>query len=133
MMQNKKHLWALVFLVLAQFMIVLDISIVNVSLPSIQNTFKLTVTDLQWIVTAYTLAFGGFLLLGGRAADLWGRRRVVISGVVCFTLVSLAIGIVDSAAWMVPLRALQGLAAAFMSPAALSIVLTLFREQHERA
>src|SRR4051812_44611827 len=84
LMQNKRYLWALAFLVLAQFMIVLDISIVNVSLPSIQNTFNLNVGDLQGIVTAYTLAFGGFLLLGGRAADLYGRRRVFLIGVTGF-------------------------------------------------
>lgn len=131
-MNESQKWWALVFLVLAQFMIVLDISILNVALPSIERQFDLTVTDLQWIVTAYTLCFGGFLLLGGRAADLYGRKLVFICGVVCFTSVSLLIGVVDRAAFLVPLRALQGLSAAFMSPAALSIILTLFHEQRER-
>ncbi len=131
-MTNSQKWWALVFLVLAQFMIVLDVSILNVALPSIQRQFSLTVTDLQWIVTAYTLCFGGFLLFGGRAADLYGRKRVFIAGVTCFTAISLLIGIVDSATYLLPLRALQGLSAAFMSPAALSIVLTLFQGQRER-
>ncbi len=123
---------ALVFLVLAQFMIVLDVSILNVGLPSIQRDFGLTVSDLQWIVTAYTLCFGGFLLLGGRAADLYGRRTVFVCGVAAFTSISFLIGVADSAALMVPLRALQGLAAGFMSPAALSLVLTLFQNPSER-
>ncbi|HEY4516374.1 MAG TPA: MFS transporter [Candidatus Paceibacterota bacterium] len=131
-MTDSQKWWALVFLVLAQFMIVLDVSILNVALPSIERQFSLTVSDLQWMVTAYTLCFGGFLLLGGRAADLYGRKRVFISGVIGFTVISLLIGIVDSASFMVPLRALQGLSAAFMSPSALSIILTLFHEQRER-
>jgi EmrB/QacA subfamily drug resistance transporter len=114
-------------------MIVLDISILNVALPSIEREFNLGVKDLQWIVVAYTLCFGGFLLLGGRAADLYGRRRVFLSGVVCFTLVSLLIGIVDNPSYMIPLRGLQGLAAAFMSPSALSLVLALFTERNVRA
>src|SRR6266404_5448566 len=121
MMENKRYLWALVFLVLAQFMIILDISIVNISLPSIQNTFKLGVTDLQGIVTAYTLAFGGFLLLGGRAADLYGRRRIFLIGVIGFIIMSLFVGLTSTAGLLEPLRALQGLFAAFMSPSALSI------------
>jgi EmrB/QacA subfamily drug resistance transporter len=131
MTESQKWL-ALAFLVLAQFMIVLDVSIMNVALPSIQKDFDLTVTDLQSIVTAYTLAFGGLLLFGGRAADLYGRRFIFLCGVIAFTTVSLLIGIADSAALMVPLRALQGIGAAFMSPAALSIVLTMFRDPAER-
>src|SRR6266404_6336137 len=132
-MQPSKNRWLdLTILVIAQFMIVLDVSIVNVALPSMQKSFNLTISDLQGIVTAYTLAFGGFLLLGGRAADLYGRKRMFLIGVTCFTLVSLIIGVIDSAALMVPLRALQGLAAAFMSPAALSLILSLFHEAKER-
>ncbi len=123
----------LTILAVAQFMIVLDVSIVNVALPSMQQSFNLTIADLQGIITAYTLAFGGFLLLGGRAADLYGRKRMFLIGVSFFTAVSLLIGIIDSAALMVPLRALQGLAAAFMSPAALSLILSIFREGKERA
>jgi EmrB/QacA subfamily drug resistance transporter len=122
----------LAILAVAQFMIVLDVSIVNVALPSMQKSLGLTIANLQGIVTAYTLAFGGFLLLGGRAADLYGRKRVFLSGIACFTLVSLTIGIADRAELLVPLRALQGLAAAFMSPAALSLVLSIFNDQKER-
>ena len=133
MMKTESEKWfALSILVIAQFMIVLDVSILNVALPSIERDFHLDVTDLQWIVTAYTLCFGGFLLLGGRAADLYGRRRIFLSGVTGFTLVSLIIGITDSASLILPLRALQGLFAAFMSPAALSLVLTLFPHNPER-
>jgi EmrB/QacA subfamily drug resistance transporter len=133
-MHPSKNRWLdLAILAVAQFMIVLDVSIVNVALPSMQKSFDLTLSDLQGIVTAYTLAFGGFLLLGGRAADLYGRKRVFLSGLFSFTLVSLIIGIADSAQLMVPLRALQGLSAAFMSPAALSLVLSLFHEAKERA
>jgi EmrB/QacA subfamily drug resistance transporter len=122
----------LALLALAQFMIVLDVSIVNVALPSIENTLGLSVTDLQWVVSAYTLAFGGFLFLGGRTADLYGRRRVFMSGVVGFSIVSLLIGLTQSGTLLIVLRALQGLCAAFMSPAALSIVLTTFKEGGER-
>jgi len=133
-MYSSKNRWLdLALLAVAQFMIVLDVSIVNVALPSMQKSFNLTIADLQGIVTAYTLAFGGFLLLGGRAADLYGRKRVFLAGVACFSLVSLTIGITDMASLMVPLRALQGLAAAFMSPAALSLILSLFHESKERA
>lgn len=133
-MNPSKNRWLdLAILAVAQFMIVLDVSIVNVALPSMQKSFALTLSDLQGIVTAYTLAFGGFLLLGGRAADLYGRKRMFLIGVSCFTLVSLVIGVIDSAALMVPLRALQGLSAAFMSPAALSLILSIFRDAKERA
>jgi EmrB/QacA subfamily drug resistance transporter len=132
-MHPSKNRWLdLAILAVAQFMIVLDVSIVNVALPSMQKTLGLTITNLQGIVTAYTLAFGGFLLLGGRAADLYGRKRVFLAGIACFTLVSLTVGIADSAVLLVPLRALQGLAAAFMSPAALSLVLSIFNDPKER-
>ncbi len=133
-MYTSQHRWFdLAILALAQFMIVLDVSVVNVALPSMEKSLGLTLSDLQGIVTAYTLTFGGFLLLGGRAADLYGRKRVFLIGITCFTLVSLTIGIVDSGALMVPLRALQGLAAACMSPAALSLVLSIFQDAKERA
>ena len=128
-MHPSKNRWLdLSILAVAQFMIVLDVSIMNVALPSIRASLGLTLADLQGIVTAYTLAFGGFLLLGGRAADLFGRKRMFLIGIACFTVVSMAIGIIDSAPLMVPLRALQGLAAAFMSPAALSLVLSIFTD-----
>ena len=133
-MNQSTNRWLdLAILAVAQFMIVLDVSIVNVALPSLQKDLGLSLSALQGIVTAYTLAFGGFLLLGGRAADLYGRKKIFLGGIVCFTLVSLIIGVVDNGTLMVPLRALQGLAAAFMSPAALSLVLAIFHEPKERS
>jgi EmrB/QacA subfamily drug resistance transporter len=126
------HWLILVLLALAQFMVVLDASIVNVALPAMQRAFDLSATNLQWIVTAYTLAFGGFLLLGGRAADLYGRRKVFIIGVVLFAVSSLLAGLATNSAMLIVFRALQGLAGAFMSPAALSIVLITYKEGHER-
>ncbi len=123
----------LTIVALAQFMVVLDVSIVNVALPAIYGTLHFTSTsNLQWIVTAYTLAFGGFLLLGGRAADLFGRKKVFISGVIVFSITSLLTGLSVNSNMIEITRALQGLAAAFMSPAALSIVITNFKEGHER-
>ena len=126
------HWLILVLLALAQFMVVLDISIVNVALPAMQRAFNMTATNLQWIVTAYTLTFGGFLLLGGRSADLFGRRRIFLSGITIFTLASLGTGLSQSGVMLIIFRALQGLSAAFMSPAALSIVLVTYREGQER-
>jgi EmrB/QacA subfamily drug resistance transporter len=126
------HWLILILLALAQFMVVLDVSIVNVALPSIQHTFNMTATSLQWIVTGYTLTFGGFLLLGGRAADLFGRRKIFLLGITLFTLASLGSGLSQSSGMLIFFRALQGLAGAFMSPAALSIVLVTYREGHER-
>jgi EmrB/QacA subfamily drug resistance transporter len=126
------HWIILVLVALAQFMVVLDVSIVNVALPAIQRQFGMSQTSLQWIVTAYTLFFGGFLLLGGRAADLYGRRKVFLTGVAAFTLFSLGAGLSQSGGMIIMFRALQGLAGAFMSPAALSIVLVTYKEGHER-
>jgi EmrB/QacA subfamily drug resistance transporter len=128
----KNHWLILVILALAQFMVVLDSSIVNVALPAMQQAFNLNASSLQWIVTAYTLTFGGFLLLGGRAADLYGRRKTFMIGAALFGIASLADGLAQSGTMLIILRALQGLAAAFMSPAALSIVLITYREGHER-
>lgn len=130
--KQTSHWLVLILLALAQFMVVLDVSIVNVALPAIQQAFGMSQTSLQWIVTAYTLTFGGFLLLGGRAADLFGRRRIFLSGVILFTLASLADGLAQTGGQLIVFRALQGLAGAFMSPAALSIVLVTYREGHER-
>lgn len=126
------HWLILILLALAQFMVVLDVSIVNVALPTIQNVFGMTQGTLQWIITAYTLAFGGFLLLGGRAADLFGRRKVFLSGILLFTLASLASGLAQSSEQIIIFRAIQGLAGAFMSPAALSIILVTYKEGKER-
>lgn len=128
----RNHWLILVLLALAQFMVVLDVSIVNVALPRIQEAFHMSQTSLQWIVTAYTLTFGGFLLLGGRAADLFGRRRMFIIGTIVFGIASLIDGLAPSGGVLIALRGAQGLAAAIMSPAALSIVLVTYREGHER-
>lgn len=125
--------WIIFILVaIAQFMVVLDNSITNVALPSIKAQFGFTTEALQWVVTAYSLAFGGFLLLGGRIADLYGRRLSLLSGMTAFTLFSFLIGISTEPWQLVVLRALQGLSAAFMSPAALSIVLVTFRDGDAR-
>ncbi|MBV9349541.1 MAG: MFS transporter [Patescibacteria group bacterium] len=134
-MQEKcPHPWLVFTLVaIAQFMVILDSSITNVALPSIQRELHfLTNSSLQWVVTGYALTFGGFLLFGGRAADLFGRRRMLLLGMAAFTLCSFLIGISQSATMLIVLRALQGLAAAFMSPAALSIVLSVFEEGPKR-
>ncbi len=128
--QNKWVILAL--LALAQFMVVLDIAIVNVALPSINRQLHFAPGGLQWVITAYTLTFGSFLLLGGRAADLYGRRRIFIGAIAVFAAASLACGLAQSDIMLVITRAVQGLAAAIMSPAALSIVLTEFNEGKER-
>ena len=130
--QPKGHWLILILLALAQFMVVLDVSIVNVALPAISKAFHLNQTTLQWIVTAYTLALGGFLLLGGRAADLYGRRKLFMIGTAMFGVASLIDGLAQSGGMLIGLRAIQGLSAALMSPAALSIVLVTYREGHER-
>ncbi len=130
--KHKHHWWILIILALAQFMVVLDTSVVNVALPAVEKAFHMSQTNLQWIVTAYTLTFGGFLLFGGRAADLFGRRRLFMIGIVLFGIASLLDGLSQSGGMLIALRAAQGLAAALMSPAALSIVLVTYREGHER-
>src|SRR5436305_2024379 len=116
----------------AFFMTILDVSIVNVALPSIGKDLKFSQENLQWVITAYAIAFGGFLLLGGRAADLLGRRRVFIVGVALFTLASLVCGLAQSEGMLIASRAVQGLGGAIISPAALSIVTTSFEEGSER-
>lgn len=118
---------------LAQFMVVLDTAISNVALPVIKQQLGFSNDSIQWVVTAYVLTFGGFLLLGGRAADLFGRRRTLVAGMLAFTAVSFLIGINSSVPVLVVLRGLQGLAAALMSPAALSIVLVTFPEGRQRS
>ena len=123
----------LVLICLAQFMVILDATIVNVALPSIQKDLDLSEGNLQWIVNAYTLVFGGFLLLGGRAGDLLGRKRLVLIGLVVFTGASLLDGLASSEGMLIGARALQGLGAALVSPAALSIISTTFEEGAERA
>lgn len=123
----------LVLICMAQFMVVLDATIVNVALPSIQKDLSLSEANLQWIVNAYTLVFGGFLLLGGRAGDLLGRKRLFLIGLVIFTSASLLDGLATSEGFLISSRALQGLGAALISPAALSIISTTFAEGSERA
>jgi EmrB/QacA subfamily drug resistance transporter len=123
----------LVLICFAQFMVVLDATIVNVALPSIQKDLNLSEGNLQWIVNAYTLVFGGFLLLGGRAGDLLGRKRLFLIGIVIFTGASLLDGLANSEGMLIGARALQGLGAALVSPAALSIIATTFKEGAERA
>lgn len=125
--------WLIFVLVaIAQFMVVLDISITNVALPTIKQQMHFTNSTLQWVITAYALTFGGFLLLGGRAADLFGRRRTLLTGMAVFTLASFLISMSHSEFLLIAFRALQGAAAAFMTPAALSIVLITFREGPDR-
>jgi len=123
---------ALLLLAMTQFVIVIDASIVNVALPSIGAHLHFARADLSWVVNAYTLTFGGFLLLGGRMADLLGRRRMFMLGLVLFSLASFAGGIAQSEGWLIAARAIQGLGAAIVSPAALSIITTTFAEGAER-
>jgi EmrB/QacA subfamily drug resistance transporter len=132
--RNTTNPWVILVLIcLAQFMVVLDATIVNVALPSIQKDLSLSEANLQWIVNAYTLVFGGFLLLGGRAGDLLGRKRLFLIGLVIFTSASLLNGLSSSSGQLIGFRALQGLGAALISPAALSIISTTFAEGKERA
>jgi EmrB/QacA subfamily drug resistance transporter len=123
---------ALALLAAVQFMVVLDIAIVNVALPSIQTDLEFSQANLQWVISAYALVFGGFLLLGGRAADILGRRRIFMIGLIAFTIGSLLCGLAWSEASLIGARAIQGLGAATISPAALAILMTTFAEGRER-
>jgi EmrB/QacA subfamily drug resistance transporter len=123
---------ALMLLAMTQFVLVIDASIVNVALPSIGRALSFSQNDLSWVVNAYTLTFGGFLLLGGRLADLMGRRRMFMLGLVVFSLASLAGGVAQSEPWLIAARAAQGLGGAIVSPAALSIITTTFADGEER-
>src|SRR3982751_844921 len=123
----------LVLICFAQFMVVLDATVVNVALPSIQKDLNMSEANLQWVVNAYTLVFGGFLLLGGRVGDLLGRKRFFLAGLVVFTVASLLDGLSQSEGMLIGARALQGLGAAFISPAALAIISTTFKEGADRA
>src|SRR6201987_6412701 len=114
---------------LAQFMVVLDVSIVNVALPQIGRQLHCSPVGLQWVVNAYVLTFAGFLLLGGRAADLFGRRRVFLAGLGLFSLASLAGGVAQDSTWLTTARAIQGIGGARLSPATLTIVVTTFAPQ----
>jgi EmrB/QacA subfamily drug resistance transporter len=122
----------LILLCLAQFMVILDVSIVNVALPSIRDGLHFSTTGLGWVVNAYTIVFAGFLLLGGRSADLLGARRTFFAGLALFSLASLACTVADSQATLLAGRAVQGLGAAILSPASLAVITNSFSEGHER-
>jgi EmrB/QacA subfamily drug resistance transporter len=131
--RNRPHLRAtLILCCLAQFMVILDVSVVNVALPKIGPALNFKEQDLQWVVNAYTVTFAGFLLLGGRAADLLGRRRVFVFGLLLFALASLVGGLADSRATLIAARAAQGLGGAVIAPASLSILTTTFTEPAAR-
>jgi len=130
--QDRRRWWALALIVVAQFMVVLDVAIVNVALPSIRTDLDFSQESLQWVITAYAIFFGGVLLLGGRLSDLLGRRRVFVAGMAIFTIFSLLDGLAWSEGSLIAFRSLQGLGAALLSPAALSILTTTFAEGRER-
>src|SRR6202140_4906245 len=123
---------AVAVIAVAQLMVVLDATIVNIALPSIQRALQFSATGLEWVINAYALTFGGLLLLGGRAGDLFGRRRMFTAGIVVFTLGSLAGGFATSATWLIAARAAQGIGAAIVAPTALSLIADTFREGPER-
>lgn len=126
--ERRRQGLALTILCIAQFMVVLDFSIVNVALPSMQQNLGFSTQNLQWVISAYSLTLGGFLLLGGRLADLYGRRRLFIAGLIIFSLASLAGGLALSGTWLIVARAIQGLGAALVAPATLSLITTTFAE-----
>jgi EmrB/QacA subfamily drug resistance transporter len=133
MQKTETNRWlVLVIVCLAQFMVILDATVVNIALPSIQKGLHFSDADLQWVINAYTLVFGGFLLLGGRAADLLGRKRLFLAGVALFSAASLLNGLAQSSTMLIAGRALQGLGGALVSPAALSILMTSFPGTQER-
>jgi len=133
MIGSERMKWfALALLCAVQFMVILDVAIVNVALPSIQADLGFSQQNLQWVISAYALVFGGFLLLGGRTADLLGRRRIFVAGTIVFTVGSLLCGLAWSEASLIGARAFQGLGAAAITPAALSILVTTFKEGRER-
>ncbi|RSE91888.1 MFS transporter [Achromobacter aegrifaciens] len=130
---GKQRWWALMVLCLGVLMIVLDTTIVNVALPSIREDLHFTETSLVWVVNAYMLTFGGFLLLGGRLGDLLGHRRMFLAGLVVFTIASLACGLAQNQALLIGARAAQGLGGAVVSAVSLSLIMNLFTETGERA
>jgi EmrB/QacA subfamily drug resistance transporter/deazaflavin-dependent oxidoreductase (nitroreductase family) len=132
MQQPRNGTAALIVIAFAQLMVVLDTTIVNVALPSVQRALHFTPSDLEWVVNAYALAFGGLLLLGGRAGDLFGRRRMFIAGVLLFAIGSLAGGLAASPAWLIVSRIVQGAGGAVVAPTALSLIADTFREGAER-
>jgi EmrB/QacA subfamily drug resistance transporter len=132
-LDDRKRWWALIVLCLGVLMMVLDTTIVNVALPSIRADLHFTETSLVWVVNAYMLTFGGFLLLGGRLGDLYGHRRLFLLGIAAFTVASLACGLANSQELLITARAVQGLAGAVVSAVSLSLIMNLFTEPAERA
>ncbi len=130
--QGNRRWLALGVIVAAQFMVILDIAIVNVALPSIESDLHFSQESLQWVISAYAIFFGGFLLLGGRLADIFGRRRLFVLGLALFAASSLLCGLAGSEGWLIAFRAVQGLGGALLTPAALSILMTTFAEGRER-
>src|SRR3989475_7783972 len=127
--QEPRHLGvALLVIAFAQLMVVLDTTIVNVALPSIQHALRFNSTDLEWVINGYSLAFGGLLLLGGRAGDLLGRRRMFVAGVLLFAAGSFAGGLATSSTWLIASRVVQGAGAAIVAPTALSLIADTFSE-----
>src|SRR5580692_8043485 len=129
---GRRRWGALALIVTAQFMVVLDVAIVNVALPTIKTDLHFSQESLQWVITSYSILFGGVLLLGGRMADLLGRRRLFVTGLALFTTMSLLDGLAWSEPSLIAFRSLQGLGAALLAPAALSILTTTFEEGKER-
>ena len=130
--QTSPYWGVLIICAVAQFMVVLDVSIVNVALPAMRDALGLTITSQQWVVNAYTLAFAGFLMLGGRAADLFGRRRVFLAGLALFIAASLLGGLAQSGAWLIAARAAQGLGGAVLAPTSLSLLTSTFTDPEQR-
>src|SRR5712692_9874478 len=131
--EGRRRWFALYVLCLGSLMIVLDVTIVNVALPSIRQDLGFSGTSLAWVVNAYLLTYGGFLLLGGRLGDLFGHRRLFLSGITLFTLASLVCGLSTTQGFLVAARAVQGIGGAVASAVALSLMMTLFTEPAERA
>src|SRR4249919_2194949 len=133
MVASERLKWyALILLCMTQFVVVLDIAVVNVALPSIQKDLGFSQENLQWVISAYALVFGGFMLLGGRLADIMGRKRVFMAGLVIFSVGSLLCGLAWNEVSLIGARALQGLGAATITPSALSILTRSFTEGRER-
>src|SRR6201982_525007 len=131
--EKQERRWsALALIVTAQFMVILDVAIVNVALPSIKSDLGFSQTSLQWVILAYAVILGGALLLGGRLADLLGRRRLFVAGLTLFAASSLLCGLAWSEASLIAFRGLQGLGGALLAPAALSLLMTIFAEGRER-
>jgi EmrB/QacA subfamily drug resistance transporter len=133
MYEGRKRWWALMVLCLGVLMIVLDTTIVNIALPSIRTDLHFTETSLVWVVNAYMVTFGGFLLLGGRLGDLYGNRRMFLMGIVLFTVASLACGLATTQGMLIASRAVQGLGGAVVSAVSLSLIMNLFTEAADRA